>query len=201
MLDVDLIVTDPPWGVANNNANHKRGRGNRPYDKAQRARDFAAVAGDDVPFDPSHMLSVPNLVLWGANHYSDKLPKSPFWLAWDRKTEKGAASDITDCELAWTRGTNYRTVRMFRHMWAGFQRDSQAGETHKHPMEKPVALMSWCLKWFPSCRVVCDPYMGSGPVLEAAKKDQRRVIGIEIEEAYCEVAANRCRQGVLPFAG
>ena len=42
-----------------------------------------------------------------------------------------------------------------------------------------------------------DPFMGSGVSLEAALHHGCRATGIEIEERYCEIAANRLRQGVL----
>lgn len=69
-----------------------------------------------------------------------------------------------------------------------------------HPTQKPVALMKWVLqlKWV-GPGTVCDPYMGSGPVLRAAKDLGRRAIGIEIEEKYCEIAAKRLSQKVFQF--
>ena len=58
------------------------------------------------------------------------------------------------------------------------------------PTQKPVALMSWCIGFLPD-GVILDPYLGSGPVLRAAKDLGRKAIGIEIEEKYCEIAVKR----------
>jgi len=45
--------------------------------------------------------------------------------------------------------------------------------------------------------LILDPFLGSGTTAYCAKKLNRRCIGIEIEEKYCSIAANRCRQEVM----
>jgi site-specific DNA-methyltransferase (adenine-specific) len=67
----------------------------------------------------------------------------------------------------------------------------------QHQTGKPVALMQQILSVRPEWLVYLDPFTGSGSTLVAAKSIGKRAIGIEIEERYCEIAANRCRQMVM----
>jgi len=199
-VKVDLVLTDPPYGIDLKHKNLGSKRAYRSYDPNCRSIDWGAIKGDNEQFDPSFLLHFNNIILWGANHYSSKLPDSHFWLAWDRKCERAADNDATDVELAWVKGLPYKTVRIFRHMWTGFQRDSEVGEKHLHPTQKPVELFKWCLNWFPKCNIILDPFSGSSPVLRAAKDLNRYSIGIEIEEKYCEIAAKRCSQEVMELS-
>ncbi len=64
-----------------------------------------------------------------------------------------------------------------------------------HPTQKSVEVMRWLVA--KTSGVILDPFMGSGTTLIAAKEANRRAIGIEIEERYCEIAARRCSQEVL----
>ena len=73
-------------------------------------------------------------------------------------------------------------------------------EVDDHPCPKPVPVYSWLIAEL--CQddgIVLDPFMGSGTTLQAAKNIGRRAVGIEKEERYCEIAARRLQQSVLPF--
>lgn len=69
-------------------------------------------------------------------------------------------------------------------------------DNNLHPTEKPVAAMERIIS-ANVCDDVLDPFMGSGTTLLAAKLCGKRAVGIEIDESYCEAAANRLAQGVL----
>lgn len=75
---------------------------------------------------------------------------------------------------------------------------NHATDTGDHPCPKPLQLMSWIIARAtdPDATVI-DPFMGSGTTLRAAKDQGRKAIGIEISEAYCEIAARRMGQEVL----
>lgn len=72
------------------------------------------------------------------------------------------------------------------------------GKQSEHPCPRKIAHVKWLVKWWSAdSDVILDPFMGSGTTLVAAKHLGRRAIGVEIEERYCEMAADRLRQDML----
>lgn len=68
----------------------------------------------------------------------------------------------------------------------------------EHPTEKPPKLVQTLVTLFTDIgETICDPFMGVGTTLRAAKDLGRKAIGIELEEKYCEMAAKRLRQECL----
>lgn len=189
---VACIVADVPYGI-----NHPCDFKARGRDVLAACNDYPDVHGDDEPFDPSPLLAldVPT-VLWGANHYADRLPSSGGWLVWDK--ERPDTLDQSTCELAWTNCV--KGVRRFRHLWNGMMRASEHGENY-HPTQKPVALYRWIMSmpWIPR-GTVFDPYMGSGPCGVAAIESGRSFLGVEIVPEYCEIARRRCREAEEAFS-
>jgi site-specific DNA-methyltransferase (adenine-specific) len=182
---VDAVVTDPPYGIALPTDFWRRGRSNLAM-----CNNYPAVIGDDTHFDPAPILAldVPT-VLWGANYYADKLPPSGGWLVWDK--ERPDDLDQATCELAWTNCV--KGVRRFRYLWNGMMKAGEWNESY-HPTQKPVALMKWVLtlRWLPkSGATVLDPFMGAGSTGVACVRTGRRFIGIELDEAYFNLAVKR----------
>jgi site-specific DNA-methyltransferase (adenine-specific) len=187
---VDAIVTDPPYGIGYRPSG---GDGNAPRGL------FAPMRGDEGPFDPSHLLGMaPIIILFGANHYADKLPPSPFWLVWDKR-EDGNSNDMADCEVAWC---NVKSpARLFSHRWMGMIRASERKRPRVHPTQKPVALMKWAMDAarIPVGATVLDPYMGSGTTGVACLKTGRRFIGIESDPTYFAIARRRLDEARTPL--
>ena len=84
------------------------------------------------------------LILWGGNHYANKLPASPTWFVWYKKPGIGPC-DFADCEIAWSNLGG--PARVIVHMWNGAMRETEKA-VHWHPTQKPVAVMKWCLQMF-----------------------------------------------------
>lgn len=69
-----------------------------------------------------------------------------------------------------------------------------------HPCPKPEPLMIDLVRLFSDAgETICDPFMGSGTTLLAAKRLGRNGIGIEVDEKYCEIAAKRLSQEAFSF--
>jgi site-specific DNA-methyltransferase (adenine-specific) len=172
---VDLVLTDPPYGI---------GLAANPF----RQR-FEAAEWDNSPVDADTLRMAvgcgTDAIVWGGNYFG--LPAHQRFLVWDKVQPEDFSSAM--CEQAWT--TLGGPAKLFRRHVVSYEK--------WHPTQKPVELMRWCLEFAPEARTILDPFMGSGTTLRAAKDLGRKAIGIEIEERYCEIAAKRLSQSVLPM--
>lgn len=89
-------------------------------------------------------------------------------------------------------GKNPSDVWEFPKVTSGEQRSSK--ERTAHPAQFPLAVIDRIVK---ACSntgdIILDPFMGSGTTALAALENDRQVIGFEISEQYCEIAADRIR--------
>lgn len=69
-----------------------------------------------------------------------------------------------------------------------------------HPTQKPVALMEYLIKTYTNeGETVLDFTIGSGTTAVACENLNRRWIGIEQDESYCEIAAKRINKASKQF--
>ena len=184
--EVALIHGDPPYGI-DMQADRSKTRGGVPHPR----RAFPKVVGDREPFDPLPLLALDRpSVLWGANNYAARLPPSAAWIVWDKRVTM-PADDGSDCEMAWT--NIGASARVFRHVWKGLCRDSEHGNQHLHPTQKPIALSTYVFNRAKLKRgdLVFVPYLGSGPDLPAAVAMGLRVIACDVERWCCDTAIGR----------
>ena len=185
---VDLVLTDPPYGI------NAAARGVIGTSKAAAVKDYGKASWDAAPISQKLICELLKIgrhqIIFGGNYYS--LPPTPCWLVWDKMN----TGDFADCELAWTNLS--KAVRRLQHRWNGMIR--VGNEERWHPTQKPLNVMKWAISHAPEdCETILDPFMGSGTTLVAAKQLGRRAIGIELEEKYCEIAAKRLSQEMLPI--
>jgi DNA modification methylase len=77
-------------------------------------------------------------------------------------------------------------------------RGASATEWRCHTTQKPEELMKQLVADFTDIgEMILDPFAGSGTTLVAAKRLNRKAIGIELDEGYCRTIVRRLAQGAL----
>ena len=187
LAGVNAVVSDPPYGMGFNTdsrrftgSNIKRGLG----------REDRIIIGDDEPFDPAPWLAFSEVILWGANHYAQRLPVGST-LVWLKKYQEQYGTFLSDAEIGWQRG-GHGVYCLHAPDSPARRRNEFNGQADAtaHPTQKPLALMSWCIERT-SAETILDPFMGSGTTGVAALKLGRKFIGIEIEPRYFDIACKR----------
>ena len=206
---VDLVLTDPPYNVRagdvaiEGRAPMKRDFG--AWDEGWQAAPFCAdvlplvrAGGSLLAFTSDRIISefrsadgwVPLVTIAWVKPNPAPQPRPGYvsaveWIVWLKKP--GAAA-------VWNAGGYVPNVLHYPPC-AGLERTI-------HPTQKPEALISDLLARHSSeGDLILDPFMGSGTTLVAAKRLGRKAIGIELNEKYCEIAAKRLAQAVLPMFG
>jgi site-specific DNA-methyltransferase (adenine-specific) len=194
-VDADVLVTDPPYGTQFTAANPRGGYGRRYlYDQGDGLG--ATIAGDEGTTTRDAILD-----LWGDKPAlvfgSPRLPDPPgHWddrLVWDKRRPgmNGGAWRYTH-ESIYARGF-VRTRNDSFSVLTAFPADQSL-----HIHAKPVALMEALIGNAPD-GVIADPFAGSGSTLIAARNLGRKVIGVELEEKYCELIVRRLSQQAFDF--
>jgi len=193
-LQADVLVTDPPYGM-NYVSNFSRDKRN-------------TKKGRPIQGDLSLALRDEILHAWGSRpsitfgRWSEDRPRGTHTrLIWD----KGNSVGMGDLSIPW--GRSDEEIYIAGSGFSGKREGSvircqmlMSGDKDRpdHPTPKPVSLMERLIVKCPP-GTVADPFAGSGATLVAAKLQGRRVVGVELEERYCEIIARRLSQGVLDF--
>jgi DNA modification methylase len=185
-VQADVLVTDPPYGMA--------------Y-QSNWGDDHDAIEGDQSTAARDDVLSA-----WGSR------PAIVFG-RWDQPRPAGVVARLIwskapdpmmgDLSFPWGNSDEEIYVMGFgfvckRRVANVITMPTPPKNGRLHPTPKPVALMAHLIERCPAGTIL-DTFMGSGTTLRAAKDLGRKAIGIEIEEKYCEIAAKRLSQEVLPF--
>lgn len=197
-LDADVLVTDPPYGMA----------------YRDRLGKHEAIAGDDTtairdgvlsawgPHAPALVfgtwrvdkpIGVKNVLIWDKGTDLGMGVSNPWGLSHEEVYVLGQWPAIVPGGRVREGGTPSRVPSVLR---VGKPNNASSDRVVGHPTPKPVPLMERLIERCPP-GVIADPFAGSGSTLVAAKNLGRRVIGIELEERYCELIAKRCSQEVL----
>lgn len=185
---IDAVISDPPYGMGWDTASARFSGGT--VERGIGRSNWGDIVEDDQPFDPSPWLDFPHVVLWGANHYAQRLPVGTT-LVWVKRNDGAFGSFLSDAEIGWQKGGH--GVYCHREAGGNGVRAAEAGGSCAHPTQKPLSLMAWCIERLklPEGATILDPYCGSGTTGVAATRLGFNFIGIEIDPEYAEVARKR----------
>lgn len=200
-LEADVLVTDPPYGVAWSKGTWSRAQNSAAHDGIKNdhdttARDAALSAWGstkpalvfgslraEYPHGWSRML-----VFGKPDHAGVIGSRSPWRRNWEPIFVLGCWPDQVP-----RRSAIVKTRHPSASGYSGYA--TAAGHPHAKPLDVLEELIDACPPG-----VIADPFAGSGSTLVAAKQLGRRAIGVELDEAYCETAAKRLTQDTL-FGG
>jgi len=182
---VDMILTDPPYGInAEKGSNGIGVAKNRNYDTKG---NWDKKIPDKIYFDLIGKLCK-KLLIFGGNYFTDYLPSSKGWVVWDKVGEISFKNNFANCELIYA---NFLpNTKKITFIQQGFIKETK--DKRFHPTQKPTELLTMLIeKYTNEGDVVLDPFMGSGSTGVACLNTNRDFIGIELDKGYFDIAKER----------
>lgn len=127
---VDLLLTDPPYGISIARGRTYLGSGGKVFSP----KTWDSTIPDKDIFDEMLRVSK-HQIIWGGNHFTAHLPASRCWLVWWKNDGLGLGH-YADCELVWT--SFQQPAQVFNSRWCGFVKDSKETQ-YAHPTQKALS--------------------------------------------------------------
>lgn len=183
---VDLVLTDPPYGLGNRLSDGGGKLKNTPMAVLYRESTWEDILPPQEVFDEIFRISK-NQIIFGGNYFN--LPPTRGFIVWDKKQ---SPPTLSSCEYIWT-SFDYPSKII---------RKESTDLSRQHPTQKPVDVIGFCINYaetvlHKNVGTILDPFLGSGTTARACKNLHRNFIGIEISEKYCEIARQRLGQEIL----
>lgn len=202
---IDLIVTDPPYGM-NYKSGHAKQSKDKKYSEKQKV-DWDNFDLKTLPFTEFFRILKNNSYLYIFMGFQQlwELPKPDRLLIWDKINECGMG-DLTDwgysfeCILLYKKGKRELNGKrepsvLHCHKLTNFKMQNNTFKKISHPSEKPIEIIRKLIEKSSNKEdIVLDPFMGSGVTALACKQLQRNFIGFEIDSNYCNIANNKLKQ-------
>lgn len=198
---VDLVLTDPPYGIngGRGGASKARGRGN--YSGRFTVDDDTPefVRNVAVPVIKKCIEISRAVVVTPGNKNLCLYPQpDSFGCLYQPQANGAQRWGWCDAQPIFYYGVS--PLQGVRLEPCSFKSVTNDDCDYDHPCPKPYGVWARLLKkCIGDWQVVMDPFAGSGTTLRAAKDMCRKAIGIEINERYCEIAAKRMGQEVFNF--
>ena len=175
----DLVLTDPPYGVGIDYGNYQ--------DTVENWRNLMLKAIPELR-RISKMSILPCCQITELPFIYANFP--PDWLICWYKGSPGTCAWVgfNDWEPLLVYGKN-NGIQM--HDYFSMANTEKMGN-YGHPCPKPIRWAKWLIaRATHEGDTILDPFMGSGTTLIAAKQLDRKAVGIEIIDKYCEIAKQR----------
>jgi len=193
--DVDLVLTDPPYGVGKLVGGISKARNKNHYASHDDTEEFVETVV--VPVIITCIEKVQRVVLTPGSRCMWLYPRPYCTGVFYYPAGAGMSRWGFNCwQPILFYGKDPYGGTLGKH---NARRSTEASDKSiDHPCPKPIGDWKWLLdRASKEGETILDPFMGSGTTLRAAKDLQRHAIGIELEEKYCEIAAKRLAQEVL----
>ena len=203
---VDAVITDPPYGISDEAMVTDRARvGKRSGQSNTWHPDTTWDDAINPAWCEAACLAAPLIAWFGHWRKREEVAQSMRWplraeIVWAKDCHVGPPCPVAmRDERLWLFAAKGIKGRSFEtSVWDVPMIPTWARKYHKN--EKPEALMARAIIFLTDAgETICDPFLGSGTTLVAAKRLGRKAIGVDIDERYCEIAARRLRQEALPI--